>query len=151
MEYFLEMLFSRKENVFRLFGCLGIRFTENQFWCLVRTNILRKMSSVLRKINSHVWFSQTFYRKWNSFFMENQFSCLICGLFYGKYEMPYNFKHLHYLNKPITIQKYSSTSTSKIIIQIQASTLPRHICNSTKIFIPFNIKNNHLNIPIIFK
>ena len=44
------MLFSGKENVFRLFGCLGIRFTENQFRCLVRSNILRKMLSVLRKI-----------------------------------------------------------------------------------------------------
>ena len=145
------MLFSGKENVFKLFGCLGIRFTENQFRCLVCTNILRKMSSVLRKINSHVWFGQTFYGKWNSFFTENQFSCLVCGSFYGKYEMPYNFKHLHYLNKPVTVQKYLSTSTSKIIIQIQASALPKNICNNTKIFIHFNIKNNYLNIPIIFK
>ena len=145
------MLFSGKENVFKLFGCLGIRFTENQFRCLVCTNILRKMSSVLRKINSHVWFGQTFYGKWNSFFTENQFSCLVCGSFCGKYEMPYNFKHLHYLNKPVTVQKYLSTSTSKIIIQIQASALPKNICNNTKIFIHFNIKNNYLNIPIIFK
>ena len=76
---------------------------KNQFRCLVRTNILRKMSSVLRKINSHVWFSQTFYGKWNSFFTENQFSYLVCGSFYGKYEMPYNFKHLHYLNKPVIV------------------------------------------------
>ena len=37
------MLFSGKENVFRLFGCLGIRFTENQLWCLVRSNILWKI------------------------------------------------------------------------------------------------------------
>ena len=66
-KYFLEMLFSGKENVFRLFGCLGIHFTENQFRCLIRSNILRKMLSVLRKINSHVWFGQTFYEKWNSF------------------------------------------------------------------------------------
>ena len=44
------MLFLEKENVFRLFDCLGIRFTENQFWYLVRSNILRKMLSVLRKI-----------------------------------------------------------------------------------------------------
>ena len=44
------MLFLKKENVFRLFDCLGIRFTENQFWYLVRSNILRKMLSVLRKI-----------------------------------------------------------------------------------------------------
>ena len=36
--------------IFRLFGCLGIHFTENQFRCLVRSNILRKMLSVLRKI-----------------------------------------------------------------------------------------------------
>ena len=33
------MLFSGKKNVFKLFGCLKIRFTENQFWCLVRSNI----------------------------------------------------------------------------------------------------------------
>ena len=50
VKYFPEMLFSRKENVFKLFGCLGIHFTENQFRCLVRSNILRKMLSVLRKI-----------------------------------------------------------------------------------------------------
>ena len=103
-KYFPEMLFSGKENVFRLFGCLGIHFTENQFRCLIRSNILRKMLSILRKINSHVWFGQTFYEKWNSFFMQNQFPCLVCGLFYGKYEMPYKFKHLHYLDKPVTIQ-----------------------------------------------
>ena len=33
------MLFSRKKNVFKLFGCLKIRFTENKFQCLVRSNI----------------------------------------------------------------------------------------------------------------
>ena len=37
--YFPEMLFSGKKNVFKLFGCLKIRFTENQFRCLVRSNI----------------------------------------------------------------------------------------------------------------
>ena len=37
--YFLEMLFSGKKNVFKLFGCLQIRFMENQFRCLVRSNI----------------------------------------------------------------------------------------------------------------
>ena len=37
--YFPKMLFSGKKNVFKLFGCLKIRFTENQFWCLVRSNI----------------------------------------------------------------------------------------------------------------
>ena len=74
----------RKGKCIQVFGCLEIHFTENQFRCLVRTNILRKMTSVLRKINSHVWFGQTFYEKWNSFFTENQFSCLVCGSFYGK-------------------------------------------------------------------
>ena len=33
------MLFSGKKNVFKLFGCLKIHFMENQFWCLVRSNI----------------------------------------------------------------------------------------------------------------
>ena len=33
------MLFSRKKNVFKLVGYLRIRFTENQFRCLVRSNI----------------------------------------------------------------------------------------------------------------
>ena len=33
------MLFSGKKNVFKLFGCLKIRFTENKFQCLVRSNI----------------------------------------------------------------------------------------------------------------
>ena len=33
------MLFSGKKNVFKLFGCLKIHFTENQFRCLVRSNI----------------------------------------------------------------------------------------------------------------
>ena len=47
----------------------GIRFTENQFPCLVHSNIFWKMEFVLRKINSHVWFVQTFY---------------------GQYEMPSN-------------------------------------------------------------
>ena len=87
------------------------RFMENQFSCLVWSNILWKMKFIfLRKINSHVWFVDHF--------TENN-----------------NFKHLHYLNKLVIVQKYSSTSTSKIIIEIQASALPKHIYNSTKIFI----------------
>ena len=49
-KYFPEMLFSRKENVFWLFGYLRIHFMENQFQCLVRSNILQKMLFVLRKI-----------------------------------------------------------------------------------------------------
>ena len=33
------MLFLGKKNISRLFGCLKIRFTENQLRCLVRSNI----------------------------------------------------------------------------------------------------------------
>ena len=47
----------------QVFGCVGIRFMKNQFLCLVRTNILRKITSVLRKIFSSICFRQTFYEK----------------------------------------------------------------------------------------
>ena len=63
----------------------GNRFMENQFRCLVRLNILRKIP-------------------YGNHFMENHFRCLVCGSFYGKYEMCYKFKHLHYLDKPVTVQ-----------------------------------------------
>ena len=59
------------------------RFMENHFQCLFPSNILRKMKFI-------------FYR--------NHFSCLVCGSFTENN----NFKHLHYLNKPVTIHKYSS-------------------------------------------
>ena len=49
--YFPEMLFLGKKNVFKLFGCLKIRFTENQFRCLVRSNILRKMFYIAKPPN----------------------------------------------------------------------------------------------------
>ena len=35
----------RKGKCIQVFCCVGIRFTENQFRCLVRTNILRKVHS----------------------------------------------------------------------------------------------------------
>ena len=63
----------------------GNRFTENQFWCLVRPNILRKIPYGNRFTENHFWY-------------------LVCGSFYGKYEMCYKFKHLHYLDKPVTVQ-----------------------------------------------
>ena len=94
----------------------GNRFTENQFRCLVRLNILRKMfygKSIpmfglvkhftkneirfLRKINSGVW-----------------------GLW-------------------IILQKIWN------VLQIQAPALSRQTYNSTKLIIHFNIKNNHSN------
>ena len=117
-KYFSQMLFSGKENVFRLFGCLGIHFTENQFRCLVRSNILWKMHSVLQKINSHVWFGQTFYKKWNLFFYEK--SILMFGLW-------------------IILRKIWNA------LQIQALALPRQTCYNTKLINNFNIKNNHPN------
>ena len=40
--YFPEMLISGKGKCFPLFGCLGNRFPENHFRCLVGPNILRK-------------------------------------------------------------------------------------------------------------
>ena len=48
--YFLEILFLRKKNVFKLFGCLKICFTENQFWCLVRSSgaVLRSTIGAVR-------------------------------------------------------------------------------------------------------
>ena len=137
---FLENIsFSGKENVFR---------------CLAASEF------VLRKINFGVWFVQTFYGKWLPFygksfpvfvsikhFTENEIHFLQKIIshvwFVDHFIENNNFKHLHYLNKPVTMHKW--------FIQIQASALPKHICNSTKIFIHFNIKNNHLNIPIIFK
>ena len=48
-------------------------------------------------------------------FTENQFPCLVCGSFYGKYEMPYKF----------------------------STCMPKQTYNSTKLIIHFNIKNNH--------
>ena len=94
--YFPEMLISGKGKCFPLFGCLGNRFPENQFRCLVRPNILRKSfygksipvfdssknftENSLRKIISSVWFMDQFYRK---------------------YEMCYKLKHLYYLHNPV--------------------------------------------------
>ena len=37
--YFPKVLFSGKKNVFKLFGCLKIHLTKNQFRCLVCSNI----------------------------------------------------------------------------------------------------------------
>ena len=134
------MLFSRKENVFR---------------CLAASEF------VLRKINFGVWFVQTFYGKWLPFygkwlpFYGKSFPVFVSVKHFTENEIHFlqkiishvwfvdhftenkNFKHLHYLNKPvtvqkysskfkhlhclntsITVQKYSSTSTSKIIIWI---------------------------------
>ena len=73
------------------------RFTENQFPCLVQSNILRKMEFI-------------FYGK----------SIPMFGLW-------------------IILRKIWNA------LQIQAPALPRQTCNSTKLIIHFNLKNNHPN------
>ena len=121
---------------------------ENVFRCLAASEF------VLWKINSGVWFVQTFYGKWLPFYVksipmfvsvkhltENKIRFLrkinSHVWFVDHFTENNNFKHLHYLNKPVivqnysskfkhlhyldtsvTVQKYSSTSTSKIIIWI---------------------------------
>ena len=100
----MEILFLEKENVFRY-------LVVSEF--------------VLRKINSGVWFVQTFYRKWLPFYGKS-FPVFVSVKHFTKNEIHFlqkiishvwfvdhftennNFKHLHYLNKPITIHKYSS-------------------------------------------
>ena len=62
----------RKGKCIQVFGCLEIHFTENQFRCLVRTNILwktifRKCYFPKRKMYSGVWLRTEFVlRKWDS-------------------------------------------------------------------------------------
>ena len=61
---------------------------------------------VLRKINSSVWFVQTFYGK---YLTEIVLRKIISGVwfvdqFYRKYEMCYKFKHLYYLHNPVIVQ-----------------------------------------------
>ena len=64
----------------------------------------------LQKIISHVWFVDHFMEN-NNF---KHLHYLNKPVTVQKYSS--KFKHLHCLNTSVTIQKYSSTSTSKIII-----------------------------------
>ena len=77
----------------------GNRFTENQFRCLIRPNILRKIP-------------------YGNRFTENHFRCLVCGSF---------------------LQKIL------FVLQIQAPVLSTQPFNTTKLIIHCNIKNNHSN------
>ena len=87
------------------------RFTENKFPCLFQSNILRKMKFIfLQKINSHVWFVDHFMEN-NNF---KHLDYLNKPVTVQKYSS--KFKHLHCLDTFVTVQKYSSISTSKIII-----------------------------------
>ena len=86
------MLFFEKENIFR---------------CLAASEF------VLRKINSGVWFVQTFYGKSILMFVsvkhftENEIHFLrkinSHVWFVDHFTKNNNFKHLHYLNKPVTV------------------------------------------------
>ena len=135
------MLFSGKENVFR---------------CLAASEI------VLPKINFDVWFVQTFYGKWLSFyrksifmfglvkhftendfcFTENQFPCLVRSNILLKMEFVFYGKSIPMFGLWIILRKIWNS------LQFQAPALPKQTCNSTKIFIHFNIKNNHPNSSI---
>ena len=95
----------------------------------------------LRKINSGVWFVQTFYGK--------------CVPFYRKsIPMFGSFKHfktefvLRKINSHVWFMDHFTENMKCLTNSTPA--LPRQTCDSTKIIIHFNIKNNHPNIPIIF-
>ena len=64
----------------------------------------------LRKINSHVCFVDHFTENNNFKHLHYLNKPVIVQNYSSK------FKHLHYLDTSVTVQKYSSTSTSKIII-----------------------------------
>ena len=57
--YFSEMLISEKGKCFPLFGCLGNRFPEYHFRCLVGPNILRK-SWVGARVRRSEWIGAMF-------------------------------------------------------------------------------------------
>ena len=115
--YFPEMLISGKGKCFPLFGCLGNRFLENQFQCLVRPNILWKSfyGKSIPVFDSSKHFTENTLRK----------------SFYGKSFPVFGLW--------IILQKIWN------VLQIQAPVLSRQTCNSTKLIIHFNIKNNHSN------
>ena len=83
-----------------------MRFTENHFQRLFPENIFRKMKFIfLQKIISHVWFVNHFTEN-NNF---KHLHYLNKPVTIHKYS--FKFKHLHCLNTSVTVQKYSSTST----------------------------------------
>ena len=91
---------------------------------------------VLRKINSGVWFIQTFYGK---YFTENQFPCLVRSNILRKMKFVFYGKSIPVFGLWIIFWKIWN------VLQIQAPALSRQTCNSTKLIIHFNIKNNHSN------
>ena len=108
---FNSLQFFRKQRKLRVCLVPVKCFLENKYFP-------EMLISVKGKCIQAVWLSwNSFYGKsipvFGSFkhftenafrFTEIQFPCLVCGSFYGKYEMRYKFKHLHYLDKPVTVQ-----------------------------------------------
>ena len=92
-------------------------FYGNQFQCLVRSNILRKMLSVLRKINYHV-----------------------CSV---KHFTKNGIHFLWKINSHVCFVDHFTKNMNAL--QILAPALPKQTCNTTKLIIHFNIKNNHPN------
>ena len=88
---------------------------------------------IFRKINSGVWFVQTFY---GNRFTENQFRCLVRPNILRK---SFYWKSFPVFGLWIILRKIWN------VLQIQAPALSRQTCNSTKLIIHFNIKNNHSN------
>ena len=111
-------------------GNANFRKRKIYLGCLVVSEI------VLRKINSDVWFVQTFYRKC---FTENQFPCLVRSNILRKMKFVFYGKSIPVFGLWIILRKIWN------VLQIQALALSRQICNSTKLIIHFNIKNNHSN------
>ena len=115
----------RKGKCIQVFGCARNSFYGNEI--LVFVSGIRFTEWDLRKIIYSVCFRKIFSEKWNSFFYRTSFlnffefvqHYLNKPVTIHKYSS--KFKHLHCLNTSVTVQKYSSTSTSKIILWIYPS------------------------------
>ena len=122
-------MFSRK---YIFFGNADFRKRKMYSGCLAVSEI------VLQKINSGVWFVQTFYGKCFSF-AENQFPCLVRSNILRKIKFVFYGKSIPVFGLWIILRKIWN------VLQIQAPALSRQTCNSTKLIIHFNIKNDHSN------
>ena len=113
-----------------LSGNANFRKRKMYLGCLAVSKI------VLWKINFGVWFVQTFYGKC---FTENQFPCLVRSNILRKMKFVFYGKSIPMFGLWIILRKIWN------VLQIQAHALSRQTCNSTKLIIHLNIKNNHSN------
>ena len=132
--YFLEMLISGKEKCIQAVWLSRKSFYGKSIPVFGSSKHFTEI--VLRKINSDVWFVQTFYRKC---FTENQFPCLVRSNILRKMKFVFYGKSIPVFGLWIILRKIWN------VLQIQAPALSRQTCNSTKLIIHFNIKNNHSN------